>query len=184
MADYSVVFVPGKAYWAKIVGDKALHDNYDKDGKEWSWEFAPDDTSFLKEHRLLGRLKDGSNDEKNPGKGDYLYLKKPELDKDGKKNDPVTVIDSDGSAWDGRLIGNGTSVVAKLTIVNYGGSKQKSIWTTAIRVEDLVPYEGGERTSNDDFSGYDGSKKSSSKKPNKARASAESLAELDDDLTF
>ena len=80
----------------------------------------PDDIGFLKENKLLDRLKD-KEDPKNPDKGDYLLLKKPELDRDGNRNEPIKIYDKDGTEWgDERLLGNGTRVVAKLKIVDWG----------------------------------------------------------------
>ena len=116
MSKNTIVFVTGRVYWPKIVGDGALHDNYEGDGKEWSYEFVPDDTTFLKEAKLLDRLKD-KKDDKNPDKGDFLVLKKPELDKDGNKNQPIRIYDENNEPWDDRLIGNGTVVDAKPMIV-------------------------------------------------------------------
>ena len=195
MADYTTVFAKGKIYWPKIIGDKALHDNYDGDARQWAYEFVPDDTSFLKEHRLLDRLKD-KEDPKNPGKGEFLVLKKPEFNKDGEKNDPITVINNDDAVvdgdgdmvegWDGRLLGNATEVVAKLTVVNYGGGKKKSIWTTALRIDKHVPYEGGS-SGGSSFADYDGdTKKKPAKKAAKAdtKGKAQELDDLDDDVPF
>lgn len=185
MAEYTTVFVEGKVYWAKIVGNKALHDNYDKDGREWSYELVPDDQSFLKEHRLLDRLKD-KEDPQNPDKGEYLYLKKPEFNKDGDKNDPIVILDADNKPWDGKLLGNGTRVVAKLTIADFGRGKKKAIWTNALRVEELVPYEGGsgEYDNSDPFGGYKGSSGQAKPKTRAKQASAAELDALDDDMPF
>lgn len=186
MAEYTTVFVEGKVYWAKIIGSKSLHDNYDGDGRQWAYELVPDDITFLKEHRLLDRLKD-KDDPMNPGKGEFLALKKPELNKDGDKNDPITILDSDNEPWDGRLLGNGTRVVAKLTIADFGKGKKKAIWTQALRVEELVPYEGGSGgNSAADFSGYGGSPKKPVKDKVKAdsKGKAKELDDLDDDVPF
>lgn len=202
MAEFTTVFVEGQVYWAKIVGKKALHDNYDGDARQWAYELVPDDTQFLKEHRLLDRLKDNP-DPKNPEKGEYLVLKKPEFNKDGDKNDPITIVnnddevtDEDGAKledWDGRLIGNGTRVVAKLTIADFGKGKKKAIWTNALRVEKLVPYgdgEGGGSGGRDPFSDFGGSsgKAKSSTKPKAAKADskgkAQELDDLDDSVPF
>lgn len=185
MVDFTTIFVEGKVYWAKIVGNKALHDNYDKDGREWSYELVPDDTTFLKEHRLLDRLKDNP-DPQNPDKGEYLYLKKPEFNKDGDKNDPITILDSDNEPWSGKLLGNGTRVVAKLTIADFGRGKKKAIWTSAIRVEEHVPYEGnGEYDDSDPFGSYNGGKsKTATKSKPKTKAKTEELDGLDDDMPF
>src|SRR5690606_22565274 len=106
-----------KIYWAKIVGDKALVSNYDGDAREWTYEFAPEDTSFLKSEGLLDRLKD-KPDDKNPDKGDYLILRKPEFTKEGVKNEPIRIYDEGDQPWDNRLIGNGSDVDVKLSIVD------------------------------------------------------------------
>lgn len=191
LVDYTTVFVPGKVYWAKVVGEKALHDNYDKQfggenpGRQWQYELVPDDVSFLKDHRLLDRLKD-KEDEKNPDKGDFLILKKPEFTKDGVKNDPIEIYDADNSDWDDRLLGNGTRVIAKLTIADFGKGKKKAIWTNALRVEELVPHEGGGGAERG-FGGYDGG---TPKGPPKGRAKPPAkkadpvLDDLDDDVPF
>jgi len=195
MAEYTTVFVTGKVYWPKIVGMKALHDNYDKQfggefpGRQWAYELVPDDVGFLKEHRLLDRLKDKA-DEKNPDKGDYLMLKKPEFTKDGAANEPITIYNSENEDWDdSTLIGNGSRVVAKLTIADFGRGKKKAIWTNAIRVEELVPHEGGSSGGNG-FSDFDGSAPKSPSKPRakappKTAAKADpKLDDLDDDMPF
>jgi len=176
MADRVTVFVPGVVFWAKVIGEPRL--NYEKDGREWTYDFVPDDTSFLKEHRLLDRLKEA----REPIPGPYLRMRKSELTKDGEKNEPIRIYDADNNAWDNRLLGNGTRVVAKLAIVDYGKGKKKGIYTTALRVEDLVPFETNE------FGGYDGGKaepEAKAKPKGKPQTILEELDEgLDDDLPF
>lgn len=175
----TTVFGTGTIYWPKIVGDRALHDNYDGDAREWSYELVPDDTDFLKEHKLLDRLKD-KEDAKNPDKGEYLYFRKPEFDREGKKNDPIRIYDEDNQPWgEDRLIGNGTKVDFKLNIVDYGKGKKSGIYTAALRVTDLVPYETNE------FGAMDGNKGKNIAKPRKSSSkAAPQLDELDDDLPF
>lgn len=199
----STVYASGTIYWAKIVGEQALVSNYDGDGKEWTFEFEPDDPSFLKDHRLLDRLKDPlayakrleerGEDEKAQaaregaeGRGDYLLLKKPELDRDGNKNTPFNIYDDDNQPWgESRLIGNGSKADVKLSIVDWGAGKKKSIYCKAIRITDHVPYESNP------FGGMDNAnpvkqEKSAAKtttKP-KTKATADDFAELDDDIPF
>src|SRR3546814_80171 len=139
----ATVFATGRLYWPKIVGDQALHMNYDGDARQWAYEFAPEDPSFLKDHGLLDRLKDKADD-KNPDKGAYLVLRKPEFDRDGNKNDPIRIYDDGQKPWDDRLIGNRTKADVKLRIVDWGKGKKKGIYTVAIRVTDLVPYASNE----------------------------------------
>lgn len=171
-SDRKTVFVKGKLYWAKIVGDKALVSNYDGDGREWAFEFAPEDPSFLKEHGLLDRLKD-KEDNKNPDKGQYINLRKPEFDREGQKNDPFRIYDEDNEPWDDRLIGNGSDADLKLSIVDYGKGKKKGIYAQAIRVTSLVPYVS------DEFGAMDAAEGKPKKKP--ATKTAE-LDDLDDEI--
>lgn len=171
----TTVFGTGKIYWPKIVGERALHSNYDGDGRQWAYELAPDDTSFLKEHKLLDRLKD-KEDPKNPDKGEFLYLRKPEFDREGNKNEPIRIYNEDNEPWgDETLIGNGTEVDYKLSIVDYGKGKKSGIYTTALRVTKLVPYNGNE------FGAMDGDKPKAKAKPVKSSGGA-ALDELDDDM--
>lgn len=182
-------YVEGKVYWAKIVGDRHLHDNYDGDARQWAYELVPDDTQFLKDERLLDRLKE-PKDERNPDKGEYLVLKKPEFNRDGEKNKPITIVDNTGDEaepWDREQnIGNGTRVVAKLNVVDYGKGKKKAIYTQALRIEDLVPFESG-----DAFGDYDKAKGDTPKakgsgptpKPKTKKVAAE-LDDMDDDVPF
>jgi len=200
----TTVFASGALYWAKIVGDQALVSNYDGDGKEWTMEFEPDDTSFLKDNRLLDRLKDplayaerleqrGEDDKAAAaragaeGRTDYIILKKPELDRDGNKNTPFAIYDDEGVAWgEDRLIGNGTKVDVKLSIVDWGVGKKKSIYCRAVRVTDHVAYVS------DVFAGMDKPKDTSPKKKTsaasapkpKTKARADEFADLDDDIPF
>lgn len=170
MADASTVFVSGKIYWAKIIG--APRTNYEGTGREWAYEFEPDDVTFLKEHKLLDRLKDKYSDE---GRGDYITLRKPEFTSQGEKNEPIRIYDGDNQAWDtNKLLGNGTKVDAKLRIVDWGKGKKKSIYTLALRVTDLVPYVSNE------FGGMDAAAPKTKTKP-KATAVVD---ELDDDIPF
>lgn len=173
------VFATGFLMWAKIVGDSALQPNYERTGREWSLDFYPDDTSFLKEHKLLDRLKE--NDE-----GDYIRIKKSEFDREGKKNKPFRIYTADDEAWDEEtLIGNKSRVDMKLSIVNWGAGKKKSIYATAIRVTEHVPFKSNE------FAGMDNKTAvkddSVAEKPKRSASKPKEqtiLEELDDDLPF
>lgn len=187
------VYVQGKVFWCKLLPDQ-LTENYDRDGREWTVEFEPDDTSFLKEHKLLDRLKDmderarkleregedgkAAKVRKNMEgrKGVYLILKKAELTKDGEKNKPIRIVDEDNQPWDDRRIGNGSQVDARLDIKDWGVGKKKSIYLSALRVTNLVPYE------DDPFAGMD----KAAGKPPKAKPRAKTILEeldgLDDEI--
>lgn len=176
--DSTTVFASGKIYWAKIVGERALHPNYDGDAREWSYEFEPDDPSFLKEHKLLDRLKDKNAVD---GRGPYLVLRKPELNRDGEKTDPIRIYTADNEPWDeNELIGNGSSVDVKLRIVDWGKGKKKGIYTNAVRVTDHVPYISNE------FGAMDGDEAPTKPKKGKVakQSSVDTLDDLDDDIPF
>jgi hypothetical protein len=182
MADATTVYGKGRIYWPKIVGEKALHSNYEGTGRQWSYELEPEDVSFLKEARLLDRLKD-KEDDKNPDKGPYLNLRKPEFTRDGEKNEPIRIYNENDEPWDESvLIGNGTEVDFKLRIVDYGKGKKSGIYTTALRVTKLVPYVSNE------FAGMDSpaapSKEKTPAKKAKTKTPAEFLDDLDDDIPF
>lgn len=175
----TTVYVTGYVYWPKIVGEKALHNNYENTGREWSYEFEPDDVTFLKDHKLLDRLKD-KEDERNPDKGPYLNLRKPEFTRNGDKNDPIRIYNENDEPWDESvLIGNRSRVDAKLRIVDYGKGKKKGIYTTALRVTELVPYQSNE------FGGMNKEEsKPKAKAGGKTKTAAAILDDLDDDIPF
>jgi hypothetical protein len=170
MANFTTVFVKGKLYWSKL---ERPVDNYEKTGREWTVDFVPDDVTFLKEHRLLDRLKEG----RAPIEGDYIRLRKPEKDKDGNKNEPIKVIDSDNQPWEhGVNIGNGSDADVKLTIADFGAGKKKAIWAKAIRVTTLVPYEV------DEFGGMEETPRKKADTKGKGKKTEE--LDLDDDIPF
>jgi hypothetical protein len=173
----------GRIYWAKIVGRRALHNNYEGTGREWSYELEPDDVQFLKDERLLDRLKE-RDDPKNPDKGPFLNLRKPEFTRAGDENEPIRIYNADDEPWDENVaIGNGTRVDYKLRVVDYGKGKKKGVYTTALRITELVPYVSNE------FGGM--GKKDSPAKAGKGKApakreksAAEYIDDLDDDIPF
>lgn len=167
------VFASGKVKWAKIVGERALSPNYDGDAREWSFDFYPEDTTFLKDHKLLDRLKTDTDG------NDYIRIKKPEFNKEGEKNEPFRIYDADDTPWDDRLIGNGSDVDVKIDIRDWGVGKKKSIYAAAIRVTDLVEYQSNE------FAGMEKStKKPSAKKKVPGKTILQELDDLDDDVPF
>lgn len=176
-------YITGRVFWPKIVGEKALHDNYERTGREWSYEFEPDDVEFLKTERLLDRLKE-KEDPKNPDKGPFLNLRKPEFTRAGDKNEPIRIYNADDTPWDETVsLGNGTRVDAKLRVVDYGKGKKKGIYTTALRITELVPYVSNE------FGGMGktdtpAKPAAKSKVAKPAKSAAEYLDDLDDDIPF
>lgn len=177
MANYTTHFVSGSIYWAKV--HKPV-DNYEGTAKEWTLDFVPDDVTFLKEERLLDRLKQA----RDPIPEDYLRLRKPELDKDGNKNGPIRIYASDDTPWEeGKAIGNGSKVDIKLTVADFGKGKKKAIWTKAIRVQELVPYVSNEFGGMDSSAGKTEAPKRDTKKAAPAKSpTMDDFDDLDDEL--
>jgi len=182
MADFTTVFVSGKVYWAKVFVPVM---NYEGTGKEWTMDFVPDDVSFLKEHKLLDRLK-----ENDSIPGDFIKLRKPTETKDGEKNDPIRVYNEDNEPWpENTLIGNGSDVDVKLTVADWGKGKKKSIWIKSMRVTDLVPYVSNEFSAMDkakkaDTAGEEFVSEESPLTPKKKTTKKSIPDDLDDDLPF
>jgi hypothetical protein len=185
MAEFTTEFVTGEIWWCKALGNPV--DNYDGDAKEWTLDFVPDDTEFLKKHRLLDRLKE---DKTGNMPGEYIRIRKPELNKDGEKNQPMKFYDSDDMPWDREtLIGNGSKALLKITIADWGKGKKKSIWMEAARITDHVEYQGGGGKL---FEAYDNGevedtapKKEAKKAPKpKTKKTDEEMEDLDDDIPF
>lgn len=140
MASKTTVFMKGRVFWAKVLGDP--RPNYNGDAREWSFEFEPDEDGLkaLKDHKLLDRLKNKYED-----RGKYLTLKKKEFDYEGRPNKPIRIYDSEDADWDqNKLIGNGTEVDLKLDIRDYGPGKKKGVYPQAIRIQSLVEYQSSE----------------------------------------
>lgn len=166
----SKVFASGYVQWAKIVGDRALTNNYEGTAREWTFDFYPDDTSFLKEHRLLDRLKTDKE-----GKY-YIRIKKPEFNKEGEKNEPFRIYNADNEPWGDDLIGNGSKVDVKLDIRDWGAGKKKSIYAAAIRVTDLVSFQSNE------FAGMDSAKGEDKAAPSAKKAAKPKTKDVFDEL--
>jgi len=168
MSTKSTVYLTGKIYWAKILGEPVF--NTYKGTKEWSFDLELDEESraLLKEHKLLDRIKD-KGDNRLP----YITLRKAELNKAGKVNDPIRIYDGENQPWNPEeLIGNKSVADVKIDIVDYGVGKIKGIYPIAIRVTEHVPY----KTS--DFAGMDAGKPAPKPKvPGKTF-----MEELDDDI--
>ena len=178
--DSTTVFVSGRLFWAKIVGERALVPNYDGDSREWAFEFEPDDTSFLKEHGLLDRLKE-KEDLKNPDKGRYLIFRKPEFNRDGEKNEGYRIYDADNQPWgEERLIGNGSKADLKIRIRDWGRGKKDGVYAQAIRITDLVPYITSEFAGMDSNASFEKPSKAVSKP--KAKTKVDETDNFDDDI--
>lgn len=187
MADKTkVIVIRGTLDWAKLTGKARPHTGekrYDK-GPYWSVDVTPnaDSLKLVESLGLKEKLREpNSKDKQRVGQGPYLALKvlenKPNSD---EKNEPPKIVDLQGKAWDGRLIGNGSVADVKVRVVDYGKSVQKGVYLQAVRVLDLVPYESNDFAplSEDDeyFAMEEG--------PNGERLEDSFDSDLDDDVPF
>lgn len=140
----ATVYLRGRIFWAKIFGSP--RPNYDGDAREWTFEFEPNKNSveILAEHGLDDRLRDRADKKGYEGRDPFIILKRNEFKVDGSPNEHIRVVDATNESWDEKangLIGNGSEVDVKVTIVDYGPRKKDGIYPVAIRVLDLVPYQ-------------------------------------------
>ena len=166
MAEKSTEFFTGPIMWCKVLGLPV--DNFNKDGKEWTFELILDDAGkdILKKHKLADRIKVKDY-------GDVIIFKqKADPWPDGSPHDPIRVYDSGDADWDRDVkIGNKSIVDVKVTIVDNGKGRFKGVYPQAIRVKEHVPYESSE------FGGMDEGK------DEKSRPKAKTFAdELNDEI--
>lgn len=172
----ATVFVSGKLYWAKVLGEP--RPNYGGDAREWTFELEPDEKglALLKQHKLTDRLKDKYED-----RGKFFVLRKTEFTKDGNPNQPIRIYDNENNEWDRtKLIGNGSDADVKLDIRDYGVGKKKGVYPVAIRVTNLVAYQSSE------FGGMDKDDEASPtpKKSAKKDTFKEDFGLVDDEVPF
>src|SRR3546814_969628 len=71
----------------------------------------------------------------------FVRFVQKELRADGKKNDPITVVDARNHLWDPDVkIGNESLVEVKANVVDYGKGKPTGLYSKAIRVLDNKPF--------------------------------------------
>src|SRR5687768_9115003 len=72
----TTVFLRGYIYWAKIFGDP--RPNYNRDGREWTFEFEPQDLEAVKAAGLQAKLKDKSDKKGYENRAPFMTLKQKE----------------------------------------------------------------------------------------------------------
>lgn len=130
--------IRGKASYAKILGDPVL--NYSKDGKEWKMDLEIDKGT----EKEVGKLGIGDRVKRKDNYLDgkpFMTFRQREFRPNGDANAPIRVVDAAGNDWpEDKLIGNGSVVDVKFTVVDYGKGKKKGVYISSVRVLDLVPY--------------------------------------------
>lgn len=135
----NINYIRGTAYWAKILGEPRKN-NFD-DYREWTIDVSPDEDGLklFKSLGIMDRLKDPRDGET---RGRFITLKQRELRADGRRNDPIKVVNAAGEPWpEDILIGNGSTIDVKFNVKDYGKGKRKGVYIQAIRVLELVPFE-------------------------------------------
>lgn len=142
----------GKIAWAKVLGQPKK--GYNEGEREWSVDFEPDEKSLEK------YLANGGSDfylktkENHPLDGQFIAFKRKEKRQDGSDAKPITVKDAKGNDWDPSVkLGNGTLVDVKVALneIKAGGKTRLKPGLIAIRVLDLVEYEGAGDEDREDF---------------------------------
>jgi hypothetical protein len=143
MANY--IYLTGEIYWAKILGEPVA--NYNRDGNEWTFDFEPDAESLKVlldnglEEKIKGRGynhgRTGQYSERSP----FVRFVQKELRSNGKKNDPIAVVDALNRPWDPETkIGNESVVEVKANVADYGKGKPKGLYPQAVRVLEHKPF--------------------------------------------
>lgn len=149
-----IIVIRGVLNYAKVLGAPRKHTGlpqYDK-GPFWSVDVTPDARSMkiIEENDLEDKLrpkkkKDAEKiaaDRNRVGTGKFLSFKHLLKRTDGSENQPLRVVDARGNKWNGELIGNGTVADVKVKVVDYGPGSEMGTYIQALRILDLVPYEG------------------------------------------
>jgi hypothetical protein len=137
-------YMIGTVNWAKVLGDPVP--NYNRDGREWTFDFTPDKDglALVKKLKIADKMKN-----KGDERGDFIQFKQKEMQTNGKPNFPVTVVDAKNMPWDPKLdakgkptnlIGNGSTIEVKFRVVDYGVGKPTGVYPQAIRVLEHKPY--------------------------------------------
>lgn len=148
-------YLRGKLYWFKALPSQ-LHDNYNKDGKEWTFDVSldADGVKHAKQHKEL-RIKDKDDD-----RGKFISFKQKELRANGDPNNPVKIVDAAGHPWpENKQIGNGSVADVKFEIRNFGTGKYPGIYPRAVRILEHVAFESQEFAPIDEDDEYAGAAK-------------------------
>lgn len=181
------VVLEGIAEWAKL-----FESNRDKVGYNGAYEDTNGRTSVnlildADNYDLLrksGSMKRGKPD--TEGRGTSVKVdRKWESDKDWDSGAPE-IYRADGNPWvleeDG-YIGNGSKVRVNLTVTHYPDRGVAATRLDAVKVLELVPFEGGDDAMTKDESGGVGQPKVSTEGP-KPKAPTAPTEDIDDEIPF
>jgi hypothetical protein len=132
----------GTLQYAKVLGDPVL--NYNEDGKEWKFDFVPNNAEGAKAELKRVGVDDRLRSKENYLNGrPYMSFKQAELNRDGEPNKRIKITEIDGQTpWDeNKLIGNETVADVRFVVIDNGKGKFKGVYPRSIRVLEHIPYE-------------------------------------------
>lgn len=137
-----IVYLRGKLFWFKALGDPVP--NYGKDGYEWPFDLSLD-ADGVKQAKALKVL---NVKDKDDDRGQFLSFKQKVREGEGARpvdQQRIRVLDAAGKPWNPETkVGNGTVADVKFEIRDYGKGKYPGIYPRAVRILDLVEFNGGE----------------------------------------
>lgn len=139
-----IVYLRGKAYWFKALGDPV--DNYNKDGKEWIFDLSLDDDGVkqVKSIKVQGKTAFNLKD-KDDERGQFVTLKQRAERRDGTPNKPIRVMDANGREWNqNKKLGNGSDIDVKIEVIDFGKGMFAGVYPRAVRVLNPIEYQSQE----------------------------------------
>ncbi len=140
----------GVTKWFKGLGEP--RDNFNKDGKEWSFQISVGSPEKL----LFRQAKVKKSIKFDEELGDFVTVSLPSSDKKGNANKPFKVEDTDGNDWpEDKWIGNGSTIKATCRLDTYSFTKdgQKiegaKLIPTRVVITNHVPHQSKNTTKAD-----------------------------------
>lgn len=131
--------IEGKAYWSFLTSPNTKF--------EPVWSI---DVSLDKANRKKVEADGLSVKNKGDDRGDFITIKRRTTKKDGEARRAPEVIDAHLNAWDGRPIGNGSTVRVKYAAYDYPipgqkGKMGRSADLVKVQVVNLIPYKSDDQ---------------------------------------
>jgi hypothetical protein len=125
------VYISGKCYWASVVEPNTKFE------PAWQIDICVDD-----ENRSVIEAASIPIMNREDDRGEFIRAKRKVSRPDGSMRNAPSVIDSQNSPWNGKLIGNGSKVNVKAFPFDwdYGGKTGRSVDLAAVQVVELIEY--------------------------------------------
>jgi len=125
------VYISGKCYWASVVEPNTKFE------PAWQIDICVDD-----ENRSVIEAASIPIMNREDDRGEFIRAKRKVSRPDGSMRNAPSVIDSQNSPWNGKLIGNGSRVNVKAFPFDwdYGGKTGRSVDLAAVQVVELIEY--------------------------------------------